>query len=102
LLIGGRSDAVFKRVARHAAMWQTTTATLDEFPNFVAKIRAEPGGDSVEVGRVIAYTDSPEDMREAVKQWERAGAQHLSINFGPPEGRIERMRRFASEFQLAT
>jgi probable F420-dependent oxidoreductase len=102
LLIGGRSDVVLKRVARHAAIWQTTSAGPDLFPSLVDKIRAEPGGERVEVGSVYAYKDSIEDARAAVRTWEAAGAQHLSINFGPPDGRLERMKSFARAFGMAT
>src|SRR6266851_4767188 len=58
LLIGGRSDVVLERVARHAAMWQTTSITPDAFPSFVAKIRSHPGGERVEVGGTYAYNNS--------------------------------------------
>jgi alkanesulfonate monooxygenase SsuD/methylene tetrahydromethanopterin reductase-like flavin-dependent oxidoreductase (luciferase family) len=97
-LIGGRSDAALKRAGRHAAFWQTTTATPELFPTLVDKIRAEPEGQRVEVGTVCAFTDSLESVTQTVRTWEQAGAQHLSVSFGPAEGRIERMRRFAKEF----
>jgi probable F420-dependent oxidoreductase len=97
LLIGGRSDVVLKRVARHAAFWQTTSIPREEFPSYIAKIRNEPRGEQVEVGATYAFT-SLEEARVDIKQWEAAGAQHLSISFGPPEGRLERMRQFAREF----
>jgi probable F420-dependent oxidoreductase len=100
LLIGGRSDAALRRAGRHAAIWQTTTAGPDLFPSLVAKIRAEPGGENVEVGSVYAFKDSIADAQATVREWEGAGAQHLSVNFGPPDGRIERMRAFARAFGL--
>jgi probable F420-dependent oxidoreductase len=100
LMIGGRSDVVLRRVARHAAIWQTTSAGPDVFPSLVKKIRDEPGGDRVEVGGVYAFKDGLADARAALRTWEAAGAQHLSINFGPAEGRVERMRAFAREFSL--
>jgi len=98
LLIGGRSDAALRRAGRHASYWQTTTATPEMFPSLVDKIRAEPNGQRVEVGTVCAFTDGLESVTEAVQTWEKAGAQHLSVNFGPPDGRIDRMRMFAREF----
>ena len=101
LLIGGRSDVTLKRIARHAAIWQTTTAGPDVFPSLVAKIRAEPGGERVEVGSVYAFTGSVADAQATVRTWTQAGAQHLSINFGPADGRLERMRTFARAFDLA-
>jgi probable F420-dependent oxidoreductase len=102
LLIGGRSDVVLKRAARHAAIWQTTSATPEEFPSIVAKIRAEPGGERVEVGATYAYKDSVDDARAALETWEAAGAQHVSVNFGPASGRIERMKTFARAFSVAS
>jgi probable F420-dependent oxidoreductase len=100
LLIGGRSDVVLRRVARHAAIWQTTSVGTELFPSLVAKIRAEPSGERVEVGAVYAFKDSVTDAQAAVREWQAAGAQHLSINFGPPDGRIDRMRTFARAFGL--
>jgi probable F420-dependent oxidoreductase len=100
LLIGGRSDAALRRAARHATIWQTTTAGPDLFPSVVAKLRAEPGGDKVEVGTVYAFNGSIEDAQATVRTWEAAGAQHLSVNFGPADGRIERMQKFARAFGL--
>jgi alkanesulfonate monooxygenase SsuD/methylene tetrahydromethanopterin reductase-like flavin-dependent oxidoreductase (luciferase family) len=100
LLIGGRSDAALKRAGKHAAFWQTTTATPEMFPECVAKIRAEqPNGASVEVGTVMAFNGNVDEARASVRTWEAAGAQHLSVNFGPPDGRVERMQQFAREFQ---
>jgi probable F420-dependent oxidoreductase len=100
LLIGGRSDAALRRTGRHASYWQTTTATPEMFPGLVEKIRAEPNGPRVEVGTVCAFTDSIESVKETVQTWEKAGAQHLSVNFGPADGRLERMRTFAKAFGL--
>jgi alkanesulfonate monooxygenase SsuD/methylene tetrahydromethanopterin reductase-like flavin-dependent oxidoreductase (luciferase family) len=98
LLIGGRSDAALRRAGREADMWQTTTLTPEAFPAAVAKIRAEPNGQRVEVGSVYTFGDGVAAAREAIRTWEAAGAQHLSINFGPAEGRLERMREFAGAF----
>jgi probable F420-dependent oxidoreductase len=101
LLIGGRSDAALRRAGRYASYWQTTTATPELFPSLVEKIRAEPNGARVEVGTVCAFNDSLEAVTEAVRTWEKAGAQHLSVNFGPADGRIDRMRTFARAFGVS-
>lgn len=98
LLIGGRSDAALRRAGREADIWQTTTLTPETFPAAVAKIRAEPNGQRVEVGSVYAFNDGLGAAREAVASWTAAGAQHLSINFGPADGRRDRMREFAQAF----
>jgi probable F420-dependent oxidoreductase len=98
LLIGGRSDAALRRAGREADIWQTTTLTPETFPAAVAKIRAEPHGEQVEVGTVYAFTEGVPAAQEAVGKWAAAGAQHLSIGFGPIEGRQERMREFARAF----
>jgi probable F420-dependent oxidoreductase len=98
LLIGGRSDAALRRAGREADIWQTTTLTPETFPAAVAKIRAEPNGQRVEVGSVYAFRDGLPAAREAVQTWQAAGAQHLSINFGPADGRRERMQEFARAF----
>jgi len=100
LLIGGRSDAALARAGRHATFWQTTTATPELFPGLVAKIRAEPSGHRVEVGTVCAFDDSLASITANVQTWEKAGAQHLSVNFGPADGRLERMRTFARAFGI--
>jgi probable F420-dependent oxidoreductase len=100
MLIGGRSDAALRRAGRYATYWQTTTATPEMFPELVEKIRAEPNGARVEVGTVCAFngSESLESVTQTVKTWEKAGAQHLSVNFGPADGRLERMRTFAQTF----
>jgi probable F420-dependent oxidoreductase len=98
LLIGGRSPAALRRVAREAMYWQTTTAGPDLFPELVATLRAEPRGPAIEVGSVYAFSEGLPAARAAVRTWEAAGAQHLSVNFGPAEGRPERMQAFAREF----
>jgi probable F420-dependent oxidoreductase len=97
LLIGGRSDAALRRAGREADIWQTTTLTPETFPAAVAKIRAEPNGQRVEVGTVYAFREGVPAAREAIETWQAAGAQHLSINFSPDQ-RIERMHEFAREF----
>ncbi len=102
LLIGGRSDAALRRAGRVADIWQTTTLTPEAFPQAVAKIREQaPNGPRVEVGSVLAFHDGDTGAAaEAVRKWEAAGAQHLSVNFGPAEGRVERMREFARVFRV--
>jgi probable F420-dependent oxidoreductase len=97
LLIGGRSDAVLNRCGRLGDMWQTTTVPPDQFPDYVAKIRAA-GGERVEVGSVYGFSAGIANARTAIATWEKAGAQHLSINFGPADGRLDRMTEFAREF----
>ena len=98
LMIGGRSDAALQRVARHAAIWQTTSVPVGEFPTYAAKIRGYPGGERVEVGAVLAFDGNLAAAQAAVDEWTAAGAQHLSVNFGPADGRLERMKAFAREF----
>lgn len=100
LLIGGRSDAALRRAAREADIWQTTTMTVETFPSAVEKIRAEPNGARVEVGTVYAFNEGVAAAQSAIRAWETAGAQHLSVNFGPADGRVARMREFAREFRV--
>ncbi len=101
LLIGGRSDAALKRVGQHALFWQTTTATPEMFPALVDKIRAEPNGARVEPGTVMTFTGDVEAARATIRTWEAAGARHLSVGFGPFDGRVERMRQFAEAFAVS-
>jgi probable F420-dependent oxidoreductase len=100
LLIGGRSDAALRRAGRVADIWQTTTLGPDVFPEAVAKLRATPRGNQIEVGSVLAFNAGVDAAQAAVNTWEAAGAQHLSVNFGPPDGRLERMREFARAFGM--
>ena len=100
LLIGGRSEAALRRAGRNATFWQTTTATPELFPGLIEKIRGEPNGERVEVGTVCAFNASIESVTETVRTWEKAGAQHLSVSFGPADGRLERMRTFAKAFRV--
>jgi alkanesulfonate monooxygenase SsuD/methylene tetrahydromethanopterin reductase-like flavin-dependent oxidoreductase (luciferase family) len=101
LLIGGRSDTALRRAGREADLWQTTTLTPETFPAAVARIRAEPRGHQVEVGAVYAFNAGIEAAQDAVRTWQAAGAQHLSINFGPIEGRTARMEQFARAFDVS-
>lgn len=101
LLIGGRSDAALKRVGRDADIWQTTTMTPETFPSAVQTIRAQPNGGRVEVGTVMTFEGDLAAARQTVGAWESAGAQHLSVNFGPADGRIQRMKDFAREFGVS-
>jgi hypothetical protein len=48
---------------------------------------------------VYAFNEGVAAAQAAVRTWEAAGAQHLSINFGPADGRLERMREFAAAFK---
>ena len=98
LLIGGRSDAALRRAGREADIWQTTTLTPETFPAAIAKIRAEGRGDAIEVGTVHTFTGDVTATQQSIETWQAAGAQHLSINFGPGEGRLERMHQFADRF----
>jgi len=98
LLIGGRSDAALRRAGRAADIWQTTTVGPDDFPTAITKIRAAANGRRVEVGTVYSLTEGLAAAHQAIDRWAQAGAEHLSINFGPAEGRLERMREFAQEF----
>src|SRR4051794_31264992 len=96
MLIGGRSDAALKRVGEHAAIWQTTTATPEMFPSLVEKIHAASGGRHVEPGTVMTFDGDVAGARETVGMWEKAGAEDVSVNFGPPDGRADRMKAFAA------
>ena len=97
LLVGGRSDAALKRAARHAAFWHSYVVGR-EFELTVAKLRAEPGGERVEVGGTYEFTGDLAQARHELDAWQAAGAQHLSVSFGPTAGRLSRMRDFAREF----
>ncbi|GAC1329945.1 MAG: TIGR03619 family F420-dependent LLM class oxidoreductase [Chloroflexota bacterium] len=98
LLIGGRSEAALKRVGRDADIWQTTTMTPETFPSAVETIRAQPNGARIEVGTVMTFDGDLAAAQHTIEAWEAAGAQHLSVNFGPPDGRVERLKSFAREF----
>ena len=100
LLVGGRSDAALRRAGREADMWQTTTLSHETFPAAVAKIRAAANGRKVEVGSVYAFNEGLASAQAAVRTWAAAGADHLSINFGPADGRRERMQEFARAFNV--
>jgi len=97
LLVGGRSDAALRRAARHAAFWHSYVVGR-EFEATVAKLRAEPGGERVEVGGTYEFTGDLAQARNEISAWQAAGAQHVSVSFGPAGGRLSRMRDFAREF----
>ena len=97
LLVGGRSDAALKRAAQHAAFWHSYVMGR-EFELTVAKLRAEPGGERVEVGGTYEFAGDLDQAHTDIEAWAAAGAQHLSVSFGPTAGRASRMRDFAREF----
>ena len=75
--------------------------TPEQFPGPVDKIRAELRGQQVEVGTVCAFDASLESVTQTVRTWEKAAAQHVSLNFSPADGRLERMRTFARAFSVS-
>lgn len=100
LMIGGVSDAALARAARFGAWWQFNQPSSERFRELLTRLRAMPGGDRVQAGARVTYPGDPEEIPGLVHEWERAGAQHLVLRFGPPVDQFEQMRTFAEMANL--
>jgi probable F420-dependent oxidoreductase len=94
ILIGGSSDAALRRVASLGDSWQSDATDVDDFKERLALLRSYPGGRAVDVGARIRLGSTESEMREACREWIRAGARHLMLNFGSVKGYEDRMRLF--------
>ena len=101
LMVGGFSAAALRRAATYGDIWQSDTLGPDRYRERLAELRALPGGSGLEVGARGQMPDDPRHVREVVRLWEEAGAQHLAISFGRDITAIARMRAFARAVGLS-
>lgn len=108
---GGQADPVLRRVARLGDGWLPNRATPAEVRSELDRLErylAEAGRSRSEVGmepRLRYGEGKPEDWLALAREWEAAGATHLSLNtmghgFSTPEEHLAAVRAFAAAFGL--
>ncbi len=109
--MGGQADVVLDRVGRIADgwfpqwRWFPSVATMRAAIDRVRGVARQHGRDSqaLSVSGVTAISSgTPDDWRQAVLDWQAAGATHLAVNtmgggLTSPDGHIAALMRFASE-----
>jgi probable F420-dependent oxidoreductase len=96
LLVGGTSPAALRRAARYADGWQAVGLDPEAFGAAARDLRARAGR-PVEAGaRTEAATlDGVPAAAERVRAFAAAGADHVAVWFGAPEGYADRMAALA-------
>ena len=84
--LGGQSPVAYRRIGKLADGWFPRVAPgpeLDEARTFISEAALEAGRDPAVLGMEGWISQSPggtQDVVEQARQWEAAGASHLSIN----------------------
>ena len=102
---GGSSDAVMRRIARIGDGWfpQITMdapgrETLSRLRTYIQEAGREPDAVGIE-GRINFGDSSPEDWVLQAREWQEAGATHLSVKtmragLNSPDAHIDAIRQF--------
>ncbi|WP_279579355.1 TIGR03619 family F420-dependent LLM class oxidoreductase [Fodinicola feengrottensis] len=90
IMVGGTSDGALRRVARLADSWQGFGIDAPKFAERVAFLKQQTDR-PIAVGTRTAWDTSLDDLISAAVGFAAAGAEHLAIHFGEPEGYVERM-----------
>lgn len=105
LWLGGRAEAVVRRVARLADGWFPQFAPDDEGRRTIERLHAygrEAGRDPATIGiegRISLASSPPDVWGKEAEQWRALGATHLSLNtmragLSSPTDHIAAIRRF--------
>jgi probable F420-dependent oxidoreductase len=106
ILVGGTSNAALRRAAMLGDMWQSSMVDVGEFPDLVAKVKAQARERTVTVGAEVRrgtpsgvrlVGETGDDLRAEVAAWAAAGCQHLSVGFRPVREFVAEMQFFATE-----
>ncbi|MFM9441101.1 TIGR03619 family F420-dependent LLM class oxidoreductase [Streptomyces acidiscabies] len=98
VMTGGVTDAALRRAARYADVWQGVGLDPAAFAERLAYLRARTDGRAVSPGTRIDWHGPDSTVGEAVRTAEAfraAGAEHLAVHFGDPDGYARRMAAFA-------
>ena len=102
ILVGGNSEAALNRAVRYGDIWQSTRLGPAEFKQRADWIRAHAGNRRVEVGARTELVGDPQTIRATVREFEKAGAEHLCAYFGKsPSDFVGTMQSFAREVMPA-
>ncbi|MBV2364004.1 TIGR03619 family F420-dependent LLM class oxidoreductase [Streptomonospora nanhaiensis] len=94
LLVGGISAAALRRAARHSDVWQAVPGiTAERFGALAAALRERAAGRPIETGARLSLPAGrdPRDAAEEIAALGAAGADHVSVWFGSPDGYADRM-----------
>jgi probable F420-dependent oxidoreductase len=98
ILIGGTSNAALQRAASVGDLWESNPVISPEaYPGLLAKLRALTGDRRVEPGARINIAQGVRGMQEQALAYQRAGAEHLTLEFFPFVRFGERLQEFAAE-----
>ncbi|MFJ5266006.1 TIGR03619 family F420-dependent LLM class oxidoreductase [Streptomyces sp. NPDC088387] len=103
VMTGGVTDAALRRAARYADIWQGVGLDPPTFTERLTHLRAHTDdprteGRTVSPGTRIDWHGPDATLDEAVRTAEAfrtAGAEHLAMHFGTPDGYARRMAAFA-------
>jgi probable F420-dependent oxidoreductase len=105
LWLGGRAEAVIKRVGRLADGWfpqfppdQAGEDTLNRMRRYAQEAGRDPAAIGIE-GRINFGAGTPDTWAQEAEAWQKVGATHLSVNtmragLGSPEAHIKAIRQF--------
>ena len=98
IVIGGNSDAALRRAARLGDAWQSTAIGPDGFRERAQRLRADLDGRTLELGARITLKGGIDEMRDQLRAWDGAGADHLLLSFAAdPAEFVDRMRQLTAE-----
>ncbi len=102
IMIGGGSDAALRRAGTLGDVWQSTGLSPDEFGVRAQKVRQFADGRRVELGARTSLIGDPDTVLAKVKDFQKAGAEHVCAYFGSTvEDFVPGMRTFAREVMPA-
>ena len=103
--LGGKADAVVRRVGQVADGWFPNVLPDDAFRETLEQLHGharEAGRDPLSIGiegRINVADGTPEMWAKRAKEWEGVGATHISVNtmkagMGSPQDHINAIRQF--------
>jgi len=105
LWLGGRAEAVIKRVGRLADGWfpqfppdQAGEDTLNRMRRYAQEAGRDPAAIGIE-GRINFGAGTPDTWAQEAEAWQKLGATHLSVNtmragLRSPDEHIKAIRQF--------
>jgi len=88
-----------RRAARAGDIWQSTALGPVEWAERLGFLRAQPGGERVGAGARVNLGAGLEENLKLLCDWREAGAGHLALYLGQPEGYADRMRALMEGWQ---
>jgi probable F420-dependent oxidoreductase len=98
IMLGGNSDRALRRAARFADLWQANPfVSAGDFPGKCERLREYAGGRVILPGSRIHVAGSVADMLSAACAYRDAGAEHLTIEFFPPDDPAAQLQAFGRD-----